>query len=101
MLRPVLFAIAVVALVRPAPAAPVPATDLTGNWILSTVGPGGETAQCILKFESKDGKPTASVVFAPEGVETTVTSLRSSEGGLAVTVKQVRMIQGQAAHQRV
>jgi len=95
MLRPALFFVAVVAIVALSPAAPEPALDqLSGNWIFSSIGPGGESAQCILKFESKDGKPTASAVFSPEGVKTTVASVRRAGQELVVTLKQTRMIQG-------
>jgi hypothetical protein len=95
MLRPVLFCIAVVAMVAPSPAAPEPALDqLSGNWIFSSVGPGGASAQCILKFQSKDGKPAASAVFSPEGVKTTVANVRRAGHELVVTLRQTRMIQG-------
>jgi hypothetical protein len=90
MLRPALFAIAVFAIAVPSPAQPAPAPELTGNWIFSSVGPGGESAQYILKFESKNGKPSATAVFSPEGVETTVTSLGATASGITVAVKQVR-----------
>ena len=92
MLRPALFAIAVFAIAASAPAQPAPAAELTGNWIFSTVGPGGESAQYILKFESKDGKPSATAVFSPDGVETTVTSVRTTASGITVAVKQVRTV---------
>jgi hypothetical protein len=89
MLRPVLFAAAVVALVAPT-AVPAPAPDLTGNWILSTVVPGGESAVCILKVETKSGKPAASVVFSAENIETVVTDFRVTDTTVAVTLKQTQ-----------
>lgn len=91
MLRPVLFAFAVVALVAPAPAA---APDLAGNWMLSTVTPTGESVVCIIKVETKDGKPFASVLFAPENVEVSVANFRANDSTVAVTVKQTRIFQG-------
>jgi len=90
MLRPLLFAAAVIALVAPAPAAPVPAADLSGNWLFSTIGPGGESALCILKIETSGGKPAASVVFSPENVETSVADFRANGSLVNVTIKQLR-----------
>jgi hypothetical protein len=91
MLRPALFAAAVLALVAPVPAAD---PDLSGNWILTTVGPTGESAVCILKVETKDGKPVARVLFSPEGAETSVTEFRATDAGVALKVRQVRTVQG-------
>jgi hypothetical protein len=60
MLRPVLFAAAVVALVAPVRAAD---PDVTGTWMLSyTPRAGIEQHFAIIKVEMKDGKPVASVV---------------------------------------
>jgi thiol-disulfide isomerase/thioredoxin len=60
MLRPVLFAAAVMALVVPAQAAD---PDLSGNWLVSfSTGVGVEQALVIVKVEMKDGKPTISTV---------------------------------------
>lgn len=87
MMRPVVFAIAAIALAVPAPAA---APDLSGNWVLSTIGPVGESAVCILKVETKDGKPTASVVFAPENAEVSISHLSISDKSVALTLKQTR-----------
>jgi len=91
MLRPIFFALAVAVLVAPAPAA---APDITGNWIFTTITSTSDSNLCILKFETKDGKPSASVVFSPENVVTTVAGLRATETSVAVTVKQVRKLQG-------
>jgi hypothetical protein len=91
MLRPALFMVAVLALV---PSTRAAAPDLSGNWMLTLVGPSSESRVCILKVEAKDGKPSASVVFSPPNVETTVTDVRSSDSTVAVTVKQVRMLGG-------
>ena len=63
MLRPVLFAAAVVALVAPVQAADA---DITGNWLLSyTSRAGFDQNFLILKVEKKDGKPVASVIATP------------------------------------
>lgn len=93
MCRPILFVIALMALATSAPAA---APDIAGNWVFTTINPTGESNHCILKFETKDGKPSASVVFSPENVETTVTGLRATDSGVTVTVKQVRKLQGRS-----
>jgi hypothetical protein len=99
MLRPVLFAVAVVAIVAhsPAPAAP----DLAGNWVFSTVAPGGESVVCILKVEAKDGKPSATVAFAPENVEVTVKDFRATESGVSFTAKQVRTLKTTKGDQKL
>jgi hypothetical protein len=91
MLRPVLFAVAVAALVVPT-TLPAAAPDLSGNWLLSTIGSGSESAVCILRVESKGGKPSATVVFSPENVETVVTDIRATDTTVAVTVKQTRTL---------
>jgi hypothetical protein len=91
MLRPALFAAAVVALIAPVRAAD---PDLSGNWLLTTVTPAGESAVCILKVEMKDGKPAARVLFSPPNVETTVRDFRVTDTGVTATVKQSREIQG-------
>ncbi|HEY2783462.1 MAG TPA: hypothetical protein VGJ05_00680, partial [Fimbriiglobus sp.] len=41
-----------------------------GNWLLSTVNATGESAQAILKVETKDGVPTATVLFTPTRAQT-------------------------------
>ena len=88
MLRPVLLAVAVVAIAShaPAPAAP----DLGGNWTFSTVTPTGESVVCILKVDTKGGKPAATVAFAPENVETTVKDFVATDSAVSFTLKQVR-----------
>jgi hypothetical protein len=74
--------------------APTRAADDTasGNWRLSFVTASGETTYCILKVETRDGKPTASVVFTPDNVETKLTEFRVTESRVLVTVRQSRMI---------
>src|SRR5262245_9636202 len=63
MLRPALFAAAVVALVAPVRAAD---PDLSGNWLLSySPRAGSDQNVAIVKVEMKDGKPAASVVAVP------------------------------------
>lgn len=91
MIRPALFAAAVVMLLAPAQAAD---TLAPGNWKLSTVTPTGETVHCILKVELKDGKPTASVLFSPPDVETTLSDFRVTGSTVTATVKQVRTAMG-------
>lgn len=75
MLRTTLFATAVVfAAVLSAPAAE---PDLSGTWLLSFAArfEAGYSNVCILKIESKGGKPTASIVAVPgEGSAPTIKS---------------------------
>jgi hypothetical protein len=76
--------------------------DLSGNWQLTTVAASGESTACILKFETKDGKPSASVVFAPENAtEVKVTDVRVTESRVAVTVRMVRTFGAQKATQEI
>ena len=97
MLRRALFAfagIAVAALLAHdglsrAKAAPA---EITGNWQLSTVTAFGESTVCILKVETKDGKPSATVLFSPPNAETTVKSISTTDTTVTVNVKQSRTI---------
>ena len=93
MLRRLLFV--VVGVAAAAMLAPTRAADgdLSGNWQLSAVNAGGESALCILKVETKDGKPTATVLFSPENVETKLTRLpRDRFAAFWSTVRQVRTV---------
>ncbi|HEV3439714.1 MAG TPA: hypothetical protein VG122_20280 [Gemmata sp.] len=79
MLRPVLFAAAVVALVAPVRAAD---PDISGNWLLTYSQRGGmDQALAIIKVEMKDGKPIASTVYTPfKGLELAVTGFEVGNG---------------------
>lgn len=90
MLRRALFALAGVvaaAVLTPTRAADA---DLSGNWQLVTTTFAADSTVCIIKVETKDGKPTASVAFAPENVEAKVTEFRVTETRVVLTVKQTR-----------
>ena len=63
--------------------------DLSGNWQLSTFALNGESTLCILKIETKDGKPTATVLFAPENVEIKVTDFRVTDSRVLVGARAV------------
>jgi hypothetical protein len=99
MLRSLLLATAGVALASslaaPAPKARAAESDIAGNWILTSVAVTGESVVCILKVESKGGKPAASVVFSPPNVEASVTEFRATESGVNLTLKQVRTFKDQ------
>ncbi|MCI0705351.1 MAG: hypothetical protein L0241_30190 [Planctomycetia bacterium] len=104
MLRSLLLAVAValagfLALER-APKAGA-ADELTGNWQLSTITLSGESVVCILKVEEKNGKPSASVLFSPPEVETSLLDFRVTDKTVSVTVKQVRRIEGSAVTTRI
>ena len=79
MLRPVLFAAAVVALVAPVRAAD---PDISGNWLLTYSQRGGmDQALAIIKVEMKDGKPIASTVYTPfKGLQLAVTGFEVGNG---------------------
>ncbi len=79
MLRPVLFAIAVAALVAPVQAAD---PDISGNWLLTySTGGGFDRAFSIIKVEMKGGKPTASTIYTPfKGLELAVTGFEVGNG---------------------
>ena len=101
MLRRALLALAGVALA--AVLAPTRAADgdIAGNWKLATVTAGAESAVCILTVEVKDGKPTASVAFAPEGTEAKVTDFRVTESRVFVTVKRTQTVGKQSISQDI
>lgn len=87
MLRLALFAAAVVGAVSlSTPAADPPA----GSWLLTRVLPTGESAVCIVKVEDKDGKPAASVVFAPKGTEVTIDGFAATGKEVSFSLKMVQ-----------
>jgi hypothetical protein len=99
MLRCAMFAVAVVAVVAIAPAAD-PA--ISGKWMLTNVNSNGdESVVCILKAETKDGKPTASVLFAPQNTEITVSEFKATETSVQITLKQVTTIRMQKATREI
>ena len=77
------------ALVYP-PYSPAAAPELTGNWILADVRSNGESAVCLLKFETKDGKLTAVPVSTFENETITISDIRVSDSSVVLTVKRVR-----------
>ena len=60
-----------------------------GNWILADSF-HGESAVCLLKFETKDGKLTAVPVSTFENETITISDIRVSDSSVALTVKRVR-----------
>jgi hypothetical protein len=62
--------------------------DLSGAWLISYSLPGGtrEANLCILKIETKDGKPTASVVAVPKGTNITLKSFDVSNKEVTVAL---------------
>jgi hypothetical protein len=89
MLRCALFAVAVCAIVPNTRAA-----DPSGNWILSYAMPQGDTALCVVKVEKADGKPTATVAFAPKGSTFAVSDFAATDKQISFTVKQTVNLQG-------
>jgi hypothetical protein len=79
MLRPVLLAAALAALVAPVRAAD---PDVSGNWLLTWSPRGGtDQAFAIVKIEVKDGKPAASMVSTPiKGSQIAVNGIEVGNG---------------------
>ena len=59
-----------------------------GNYLLTLVSGTGERALCVLKVETRDGKPTATVVASPPNTETTVKEFKTAGKEVSVTVSQ-------------
>lgn len=59
-----------------------------GNYLFSSVGPTGESATCIIKVETIDGKQTASVLAAPKAREVKVSGFTSTDKSVSFTVNQ-------------
>ncbi|MFO0849365.1 MAG: hypothetical protein U0871_12545 [Gemmataceae bacterium] len=62
------------------------------TWLLSTVGPMGETAVCILKVEHKDGGVGLSVVAAQPNTEAAVQDVKVAGQDITFTLKQTRKL---------
>jgi hypothetical protein len=65
-----------------------------GNYLLSTVSGTGDRVLCLLKVETKDGKPTASVVATPLKGEVTVTEFKTAGKDVTVTVQLKQSFSG-------
>ncbi|MCX7700853.1 MAG: hypothetical protein N2039_08240 [Gemmataceae bacterium] len=50
--------------------------SLDGLWQLVSVNPGVESIQAIIQVETKEGQPSAKVVFAPEQSEASISDFR-------------------------
>ncbi len=66
-----------------------------GNYLFSSVGPTGDSATCIIKVETIDGKQTASVLAAPKGREVKVSGFTSTDKAVSFTVNQYVTQNGQ------
>jgi hypothetical protein len=84
MFRCALFAVAACALVPDTRAA---GPELKGNWVLSYALPHGDTAECILKVETANGKTTATAVASPKGVHVTLTAFAVTDKRVTLTYK--------------
>jgi hypothetical protein len=90
-MRRILFTVAVVAAAAPAAYPRDPVAD--GNWVLSTVGPLGESAVLVLKVERKGGVPAASVASVPQRgpaapPKAEVHDFKVTDAGVSFTVRQ-------------
>lgn len=72
--------------------------DLSGNWQLTRITATHEVNVCVLKIETKNGKPTATVLFAPADAKTELTEFRVTDSRVVVTVRQVHFIGGKRTH---
>src|SRR5262249_9753122 len=66
---------------------------LDGNWQLINSSSAIESTVSIFKVETKDGKPAATVAFAPPNVEVTVTAFAVTDTTVTLSIRQARMIQ--------
>ncbi|MBN9523481.1 hypothetical protein J0H58_34040 [bacterium] len=80
--------IAAVVIATTAAATARPDAEPTGTWLLSYTGRGtaSEFNICILKVESKDGRPTASVVAAPKGQTVSVKEIKVAGDRVSVVL---------------
>jgi hypothetical protein len=69
------------------------AEPLHGNWQLVRLANGIETTVAIVKLETKDGKPCATVAFSPYNIKTTVTDLKMTDKTVTLALRQVQTIQ--------
>lgn len=67
-----------------------PTVRADDTWLLSTVGPMGETAVCILKVDHKDGGVSLSVVAAQPNTEAAVQDVKVAGQDITFTLKQTR-----------
>jgi hypothetical protein len=85
--RSLVVAAAVVAVALSASAANRPDADLSGNWLITYSTPTTEFNYCIVKIETKDGKPTASVVAnGLKGLNVSVKSVQVSGKEVSITL---------------
>ncbi len=60
-----------------------------GNYVFSIVTPTGDSAICLLKIETKDGKPSLTVLSSPPNNDNTVTTA-TTDKGLSFTMRSVQ-----------
>ncbi|MFO0804517.1 MAG: hypothetical protein U0791_15505 [Gemmataceae bacterium] len=77
-------------------AVPAARTDDTpalaeGNWVLSTVGPLGDSAACLISSEWKDGKTVLTVIGTPPAIEGTIADVKTDKG-LSFKLKTVQTV---------
>lgn len=93
MFRCALFAAAVCAILPTTRAAD---PDLSGHWVVYGVTPTGDSATCVLKVQSADGKPTAAVVSMPKAyADVTVSDFTAAGNEVSFGLKLVQAFGGQ------
>lgn len=51
-----------------------------GNWVLYTLSSLGESAACLIKSETKDGKLSLTALESPPNIESTITDVKTDKG---------------------
>jgi hypothetical protein len=70
-----------------------------GNYMLSLVSGRGDLAIGLLKIETKDGKPSISVIAAPPTTGVEISDVKS-DGGLSFTVKRTQTLKDRTGKER-
>ncbi len=84
------FGLALLGLVLAVPALVGANDDLSGNWVLTSLGAKGatETTKLMFKLETKDGKTTATVVSSdPQMIKPEVSAFSQNADRVRLTVK--------------
>ena len=62
-----------------------------GNWVLYSLTPLGDNAQCLIKSETKDGKLVLTALESPPTIESTIDDVKTDKG-LSFKLKTVQTV---------